>query len=66
MTIKEIKKEYLEFMLNSKNVENCKYCPENKGINNSCSCYNYPCGQQNCWVTIHLKQFKGYSIKDLL
>lgn len=45
-------KEYRSFMCNKANEYNCSECPENKGYDNS----QYPCGQQNCWVTCHCKR----------
>lgn len=42
------REEYREFMFNEHNEFLCSCCPENKGYSNP-----LPCGQQNCWVTIH-------------
>ena len=44
-------KEYKAFMYNEENIENCACCPMNRGFD--CWEAEYPCGQQNCWVTIH-------------
>ena len=66
MIEREIKKAYLEFMMNAQNIEKCEHCPENKNIHDLQSLYNYPCGQQNCWVTLHVNQFKGYTVEDFL
>lgn len=44
--------EYRSFMCNKENMHNCKECPENMEMGNS----QYPCGQQNCWVTCHCKK----------
>ena len=41
--------QYKEFMYCKDNEGNCRHCPENTGMQGS----NYPCGQQNCWVSCH-------------
>ena len=46
--------EYVAFMTNPLNAHNCKDCPENYGFSSWGG--NYPCGQQNCWVTCHIKK----------
>lgn len=43
-------KEYIEFMHNSENENNCEECPNN---NPNVVCIGKPCGQQNCWVRAH-------------
>lgn len=50
------KEEYLEFMFNADNVENCDNCPENNGFDNWQN--RKPCGQQNCWVACHINSEK--------
>ena len=47
MTVQEIK----EFLYNKDNVCNCNECPYNEGFDNWEG--KLPCGQQNCWVTVH-------------
>ena len=42
------KEEYTEFMYNKKNIHNCERCPENNKDKDK-----LPCGQYNCWVSIH-------------
>lgn len=49
-------KEYLEFMTNPDNEFNCEDCPENVGHDGNGFDYRYPCNQQNCWVTCHIRQ----------
>jgi len=46
--------EYVEFMYNAANEFKCESCPENRGF--SAWGGNFPCGQQNCWVTCHVAQ----------
>ena len=53
MTNKEIE-AYKKFMYDEKNIGNCKNCPENTGCSNWES--KKPCGQQNCWVSVHCKE----------
>lgn len=45
------RQQYLDFMFNVDNVMNCENCPENR----QCSSWggNLPCGQQNCWISVH-------------
>ena len=45
---------YINFMHNSSNIMNCKDCPENIGASDWQG--NKPCGQQNCWVEVHLRK----------
>ena len=45
----EYRAEWLKFMYDPANKGKCRSCPENKGFDNDV----YPCGQQNCWVTMH-------------
>lgn len=42
---------YMSFMYDRKNEYNCDACPENHGASDWGG--NKPCGQQNCWVTVH-------------
>lgn len=44
--------EYCKFMYDEKNEFNCDCCPENRDMESGSSRV-HPCGQQNCWVTIH-------------
>ena len=44
-------KAYVDFMYDRNNELNCSGCPENEGFDSWGG--NLPCGQQNCWVTIH-------------
>ena len=43
--------DYVEFMFDRSNEMQCDRCPENSGCSNWQ--YRLPCGQQNCWVTVH-------------
>ena len=47
-------KEYLDFMFDPENEFKCSKCPENRDADNWDA--KYPCGQQNCWVTCHIKK----------
>lgn len=49
------RREYVAFMCNIENEYNCDKCPENKDADTD-FCRQYPCGQQNCWVTCHCRQ----------
>lgn len=44
------RKDYIAFMYNKDNEYHCADCPENIQ-----SRVLLPCGQQNCWVTCHVK-----------
>lgn len=46
--------EYNAFFSNEDNEFNCDDCPENRNMKNC----NFPCGQQLCWVTCHLREIK--------
>lgn len=50
MISEEERKKYVEFMYNPENEYNCDECPENKDFDDWEG--KYPCGQQNCWVTL--------------
>lgn len=45
----EERRLYIEFMYNPDNIGNCENCPANDGFE------GLPCGQQNCWVRIHVE-----------
>ena len=46
---------YKQFMSEPSNIRNCDSCPENMG------CNSLPCGQQNCWVSLHCGDYyEGY------
>ena len=47
-------REYLEFMYDEGNEYNCSQCPENRRELFA----RLPCGQQNCWVTCHIRHRK--------
>ena len=46
--------EYIEWMYNPSNEYNCKECPENRGYDDWEG--KEPCGQQGCWVTVHVRK----------
>ena len=54
MSEKEVR-TYLEFMSNADNVMKCGSCPENRGDHSDIE-RRLPCGQQNCWVSCHIRQ----------
>lgn len=43
--------EYIAFMTNPENANNCKECPGNKGFGSWQD--RKPCGQWHCWVVAH-------------
>ena len=45
----EYRAEWQKFMYNPANKGKCRSWPEKKEFDND----TYPCGQQNCWVTMH-------------
>lgn len=45
--------DYLAFMYNPENEYHCSECVENYGAT---GIGQLPCGQQNCWVTCHVRQ----------
>lgn len=47
-------KDYRHFMCQKENEFNCSFCPENNGMSS-----RYPCGQQNCWITVHLDRARA-------
>ena len=53
MTNEQIK-NYITFMHTATNIMNCENCPENSGFSNWQN--RKPCGQQNCWVEVHLRE----------
>ena len=52
--MKMTEKEYLEFMYNRENAHKCDKCPERGPWGNGT---NNPCGQPQCWVTLHCNRF---------
>lgn len=46
--------EYVDWINNPGNEFNCSECPENIDYVSADNCY--PCGQQNCWVTCHIRE----------
>ena len=48
MSHEEYLRFYRGFMENPDNIHKCHKCPENYGYDGE-----LPCGQQNCWVSIH-------------
>lgn len=50
------REEYIEFMYNPNNIRNCANCPENNGCASSDCERKLPCGQYNCWVSVHLRE----------
>lgn len=54
---------YISFMCCEDNEFNCDECPEN--IGRPVRQGEYPCGQQNCWVTIHLDRIGDYIMKKI-
>lgn len=47
--------KYIDFMYDIDNEYNCDNCPENIGHDGHEANGN-PCGQQNCWVTLHCER----------
>jgi hypothetical protein len=45
-------RKYMDFMRDPGNVRKCSMCPENR---NEPYRRNLPCGQQNCWVRLHVE-----------
>ena len=45
--------DYKTFMYDENNVRKCDGCPENKGMASDASGNRLPCGQYNCWVSVH-------------
>ena len=54
----EEQKRYVKFMHNPDNIGNCAECPENRGFVQGSGYICGPCGQQNCWVHIHIESEK--------
>lgn len=52
--MKMTEKEYMEFMYNRDNAHKCDKCPEKGPWGNGT---NNPCGQPQCWVTVHCNRF---------
>ena len=63
MTDEQIK-QYCDFMCSLKNIGNCKDCPENRGYDGH-EANGHPCGQQNCWVVAHIRQFGVVNDADM-
>lgn len=48
------REEYIKFMYNPENINNCSECPENQN-SSSWLGNKLPCGQFHCWVKLHCK-----------
>ncbi len=48
------REEYIKFMYNPENINNCSKCPENQNFS-SWPGNKLPCGQFHCWVELHCK-----------
>ena len=44
-------KHYREFMYNKNNIHRCDECPANREFDDHND--RKPCGQYNCWVSVH-------------
>lgn len=62
MTNEQYAKDYVHFMCNPKNLDNCNECPTNQGID--CES-GRPCGQQRCWVELHCDNEEGTGDEEL-
>ncbi len=49
--------EYIKWMYDPSNECNCEECPENRQYDDWEG--KLPCGQQNCWVTAHLRSLES-------
>jgi len=49
--------QYLEYMTCKDNAYQCDKCIENRNFDDGASHNRYPCGQYNCWVVLHCKEF---------
>lgn len=47
------REKYLEWVYDPNNVGNCRECPDNYGHDGH-EANGHPCGQQNCWVAVHV------------
>lgn len=54
-------KEYADFMFNADNEFRCEHCPENRGHDGNGFDHRYPCDQQMCWVTAHIRHLSDSS-----
>jgi len=45
--------DYVKFMTNPGNVGRCENCPKNRHFDDWQD--RKPCGQYNCWVSVHIK-----------
>ena len=52
------REEYIRFMNNPDNILNCDKCPERQDYPSWEM--PYPCGQQHCWVQIHVQARDEY------
>ena len=50
--------QYMDFMYNRENIGSCEGCPENRGDDGH-EANGHPCGQQNCWVSVHCAAMEG-------
>lgn len=48
--------DVIQFLTNPKNRKKCKECPYNEGFSSGSDHNQYPCGQYNCWVSLHVKR----------
>lgn len=49
----EYREKYLEWIYDPANIGNCRECPHNCGHDGH-EANGHPCGQQNCWVAVHV------------
>lgn len=49
--------EFIKFISDPDNIVNCDECPMKQ--ENSSWEMSYPCGQQHCWVSLHIQNMKG-------
>lgn len=49
----EYRKRYLDWIYDPANVGKCGECPHNCGHDGH-EVNRHPCGQQNCWVAVHV------------
>ncbi len=45
--------EVIKFLMDEANRGKCKDCPYNVGQDSGADHNQLPCGQYNCWVTVH-------------
>ena len=50
--------EGLNFLYNADNIGNCEECPYNDGYERGAAYIVGPCGQQNCWVSVHVNNYE--------